>query len=373
MMVVQATTVARPVQSDPVEVRQAAKSLEYYEDYDEDYEDYNRGAAGPELEPEPPPQLQPKPAILAAPATTVARPVQLVPVVDRQAARSLESERGAAGLEPEPPPQPVSVDDSQATRSLEEERRAAGLEPEPPPLLHPQLYDKPAILAAPATTVARPVQPEPVMVRQAARSLEDERGAAGLEPEPPPPQLPRQLQIQPVMMAALATTLARPLQSAPNEDEQTSSGHDAKLEKAAPGRYLEPEPPPVLLEQFLRMLAVQLAPLLLAQILQMLLQQMPKSQHLQSQLEPEPREEPQLELPESGQTLGGQSEQLGKEDSTFSLHCSSVGNKSVSSKISRKKKEAKSIFDLNFMDFKFLVEVWIFYSIMLAKQPFDNG
>jgi hypothetical protein len=246
--------------------------------------------------------------------------------------------------------------------------------------MHQQLDAKPAMMAALATPVAKPVQPEPVMVRQAARSLEEERRAAGLEPEPPP-QLPRQLQIKPAMMAAPATTVARPLQSVPSEDEQASSGHDVNKEKAAPGHYLEPEPPPVLLEQFLRMLAVQLAPLLLAQLLQMLLQQMPKSQHLQPQLELEPREEPQLEPPEEpqlesepGPELGGQSEQLGKEDSTFSLHCSSVGkNYSVSSKSSSKNKAAKKIFDLNFMDFKILVEVWIFYSMMLAKQPFDNG
>jgi hypothetical protein len=112
----------------------------------------------------------------------------------------------------------------------------------------------------------------------------------------------------------------------------------------------------------------------------MLLQQMPKSQHLQPQLELEPQEEPQEEprleppeepqlQPEPGQELGGRSEQLGKEDSTFSLHCSSVGNKSVSSKIYSKNTAAKSILDL---DFKILVEIWLFYS-MLTKQPFDNG
>jgi hypothetical protein len=161
------------------------------------------------------------------------------------------------------PLQPDPVDVRQAARSLEEERRAAGLEPEPPPQLHQQLDVKPAILAAPATTVARPVQPEPVMVRQAARSLDQERGAAGLEPELPP-QLLRQLDDKSAMLAAPATSMARPLQSAPSEDEQASSGHDVKKEKAAPGRYLEPEPPPALLEQFLRMLSMQLAPLLLA-------------------------------------------------------------------------------------------------------------
>jgi hypothetical protein len=107
MMAAQASTVARPVQPDPVDVRQAAKSLE-------DYEDYSRGAAGPELEPEPPPQLlrqlHIKPVILAAPATPVARPVQPDPVDVRQVAKSLDEEeysRGAAGPEtgPEPPPE----------------------------------------------------------------------------------------------------------------------------------------------------------------------------------------------------------------------------------------------------------------------------